>query len=152
MFQDCPRSTARIFGHPIHPMLVPFPIVCFIGALVTDIVYTRTADILWADFSDWLITIGVLITILAAIAGVIDFLGDRRIRRLAPAWIHAVGNVIAFILSIINAFVHTRDAYGQMPTGLILSVIVVLILAVTGWNGWDMVYRHGVALRPEQRS
>ena len=149
MTDDYPRSTARIFGHPIHPMLVPFPIACFVGTLVTDLVYLRTADILWADFSDWLVSFGVIATIFVAIAGAVDFLGDSRIRRLAPAWIHAVGNVVAFILAIVNAFVHTRDAYGQMPAGLILSGLVVLILLVTGWNGWDMVYRHGVATRPE---
>jgi uncharacterized membrane protein len=54
------------------------------------------------------------------------------------------------VLSIINAFVHSRDAYTSVvPTGLILSSVVVLILLVTGWNGWAMVYRHGVGVRTE---
>jgi hypothetical protein len=48
------RPTAQIARHPIHPMLVPIPIVCFIGALITDIAYVVTADIMWADFSAWL--------------------------------------------------------------------------------------------------
>jgi len=51
-----PRSTARIADHPIHPMLVPIPIACFIGALVTDITYAVTAEMMWSDFSAWLIT------------------------------------------------------------------------------------------------
>lgn len=148
---DTPRSTARIAGHPIHPMLVPFPIVCFVGTLVCDIVYSQTADILWADMSDWLVTIGVIISVLVVIAGLIDALGDRRIRALPQLWIHALGNALALALAILNALVHTRDAYGQLPEGLVLSALVVLILLVTGWNGWDMVYRHGVGLRPEVR-
>ena len=151
MADQYPRSTARIGGHPIHPMLVPFPIACFVGTLLTDIAYWRTADLQWANFSDWLLTVGLIISVLAVIAGAIDFFSEPRIRRLRPAWIHAIGNVVALILAIINAFVHTRDAYGQMPTGVILSALVVLILLVTGWNGWDMVYRHGVAIRPERR-
>ena len=152
MAEDYPRSTARIGGHPIHPMLVPIPITCFVGTLVFDIAYARTADMQWANFADWLLTLGLVVSVFVVLAGLIDFLGDRRIRSLRPAWIHAVGNAVALVIAIADAFVHTRDAYGQMPEGLILSALVVLILAVTGWNGWDMVYRHGVAIRPERRT
>jgi uncharacterized membrane protein len=52
-------------------------------------------------------------------------------------------------LAVLNALVHTRDAYTSVvPVGLILSLAVVLILLVTGWNGWEMVYRHGVGVLP----
>ncbi len=152
MAAEFPRSTARIGGHPIHPMLVPIPITCFVGTLLTDFAYWRTANLLWADFSDWLLTFGLIGSVLAAIAGVIDFFGEPRIRALPQAWIHGLGNGLVLILAIVNEFVHTRDAYGQMPAGLVLSLLVVLILLVTGWNGWEMVYRHGVAVRPERQS
>ena len=143
-----PRSTASLRGHPIHPMLVPIPIVCFVATLVTDLVYWRTATMLWADMSAWLLTIGLIVSAFAAAAGLIDFFGDHRIRELRSAWIHGLGNTAALILSIFNAFIHTRDAYTSVvPTGLILSAIVVLILLVTGWNGWNMVYRYGVGVR-----
>ena len=147
---DNPRSTARLGGHPIHPMLVPFPIACFVGTLATDLAYWRTADIMWADFSIWLLTAGLFISVLVVLAGLIDFLGDRRIRALPQSWIHGLGNGVALILAIFNAFVHSRDAYTSVvPTGLTLSALVVLILLVTGWNGWDMVYRHRVGVRAE---
>ena len=139
------RSTAQIAGHPIHPMLVPFPIVCFIGTLVTDIAYWRSAQMMWADFSAWLLTIGLVMGALAAIAGLTDFLGNRLIRAQAPAWPHMVGNIVAMLLALMNAFVHTRDAWTSVvPIGLILSLLTVLILPVTGWLGWALVYRHGV--------
>lgn len=148
MSDDVPRSTAKIAGHPIHPMLVPFPIVCFTGALITDIVYWRTADIFWGDMSGWLLTFGLILSIFVVIAGAVDFFGDRRIRALPEAWIHGLGNAAALIVAIFNAFVHTRDAYtAVVPTGLILSVLTVAILVVTGWNGWDMVYRHRVGVQ-----
>ena len=139
------RSTAQIAGHPIHPMLVPFPIVCFVGTLVTDIAYWRTAQMMWADFSAWLLTVGMIMGVLAAIAGLIDFLGNRLIRTQRPAWPHMIGNIVVLLLALLNALVHTRDAWTSVvPIGLILSAVVVLILPVTGWLGWSMVYRHGV--------
>ena len=149
---DHPVSTAKIAGHPLHPILVPIPITCFVGTLVTDIVYARTFDMQWANMSAWLLTIGLIVSVLVVIVGLIDFLCERRIRALRAAWIHALGNALALVLSIFNAFIHSRDAYTSVvPQGLILSSVVVLILIVTGWNGWEMVYRHGVGVRPEDQ-
>jgi uncharacterized membrane protein len=147
MARENPRSTARIAKHPIHPILVPFPIVCFVGTLLTDLTYWGTADMVWADFSAWLVTVGVITGWLAALAGLIDFLGDRRIREQVPAWPHAIGNAVALVLASLNMMVHTRDAWTSVvPWGLVLSAAVVLILLFTGWMGWSMVYRHGVAV------
>lgn len=152
MAEDHPRSTAAVAGHPLHPMLVPFPIGCFVGTLLTDLAYWKTADMLWTNMSAWLLTAGLVMAAFAALAGVIDFFGERRIRRLRTAWIHAVGNAIALCLAILNAFVHSRDAYSSVvPLGLTLSLLVVLILVITGWNGWEMVYRHGVGVRGENQ-
>jgi uncharacterized membrane protein len=146
-----PRSTAQIAGHPFHPMLVPIPIACFVGTLCTDIAYWRTANMTWAVMSTWLLTAGLIVAVFAVIAGFIDFLGDRRIRDLRAVWIHAIGNAIALVLSIFNVFVHNRDGYTSVvPTGLILSVLVVLILLVTGWQGWSMVYRYRVGVREQE--
>jgi uncharacterized membrane protein len=103
---------------------------------------------LWADMSDWLLLAGLLVSVIAVSAGLIDFLRDPRIRRLRAAWIHAIGNVTAIVLSVFNCLIHTRDAYTSVvPSGLILSALVVLILLITGWNGWALVYRHGVGVR-----
>jgi uncharacterized membrane protein len=141
------RSTAQIAGHPIHPMLVPVPIVCFIGALLTDIAYIVTAEMMWADFSAWLLSVGVVVGVLAAIAGLVDFLSNRLIREQTPVWPHMLGNTFVLILAFFNALIHTRDAWTSVwPVGIILSIAVVLILPVTGWLGWTMVYRHGVGV------
>jgi uncharacterized membrane protein len=143
-----PNSTASIRSHPLHAMLVPIPIVCFVGTFITDLVYWQSTSMQWANMSAWLLTVGLIAAVFAVAAGLIDFVSDRRIRQLRAAWIHVLGNVTALILSILNALVHTRDAYTSVvPTGLILSTLVVLILLVTGWNGWSMVYRHGVGVR-----
>jgi uncharacterized membrane protein len=146
-----PRSTVSLRGRPLHAMLVPIPIVCFLATLVTDIVYWQTAAMLWADISAWLLVSGLVVSVFAASVGLIDFFADRRIRRLGAAWIHALGNTVALILSIFNALIHTRDAYTSVvPSGLVLSATVAAILLVTGWNGWTMVYRHGVGVRQQE--
>ena len=140
-------ATAQVARHPIHPMLVPIPIGCFIGALLTDITYYVTAEMMWADFSSWLLAVGFIFGVLAAIAGLTDFLGNRRIRMQAPAWPHLIGNLLVLVLSFFNNLVHSRDAWTSVvPTGLVLSALTVLILPITGWLGWSMVYRHKVGV------
>ncbi len=130
-------------------MLIPFPIACFVGTLLTDIAYWQTANIMWADFSTWLVTVGVIMGYLAAIAGLIDFLGSRVIRALAPAWPHVIGNLVVLALATVNMLVHTRDAWTSVvPWGLVLSAAVVLILLFTGWMGWSMVHRYRVGVMP----
>lgn len=147
-----PKSTASIAGHPLHPLLVPFPIACFVGTLVTDIAYAETANMQWANFSAWLLIAGLVMGTLAAIAGIVDFLGEPRIRSLAAAWVHGIGNGIAMVLAIFNFFLHSRDAYTSVvPTGLILSVLTVLIFVVTGWLGGELVFRHRVGVASEDR-
>ena len=149
---ETPRSTARIAGRPLHVLFVPIPVVCFVGTLLTDLVYWRTANMMWADMSAWLLTVGLVIAALAVLFGLIDFFGDRGVRALPSAWFHAAGNGVALILEIVNAFVHSRDAYTSVvPTGLILSALSVFILLFTGWAGFGLVHRHGVGVRVEGR-
>lgn len=140
-----PRSTASIFGHPIHPMIVPFPIAFFFGAFVTDIVYVRTENLFWQYFSIWLISAGLAMGALAAIVGFIDYFGDRRVRALRQATPHMLLNVVVMITAFINAFVHSRDGWtAVVPEGIILSGVVVLLLMISAWLGGSLAYRHGV--------
>ncbi len=151
MTRSDPRSTVTLRGLPVHAMLVPFPIVCFIGTLGTDIAYWRTASMLWADFSAWLLLVGIAVSIPAMAAGLIDFLREPRIRSLRAAWVHLLGSSAVLVLSILDALIHTRDAYTSVvPSGLLLSALVVAILLVSTWNGWTMVYRHGVGIRARE--
>jgi uncharacterized membrane protein len=142
-----PVSTANIFGHPIHPMLIPFPIAFFVATLVCDIAFWQTANPIWVTAATWLLGAGLVMAALAALAGVTDFLGDARIRAIPAAWQHAIGNVIAVLVSLFNFYWHfSRSADQVLPTGLVCSLVVVAILLFTGWMGWEMVYRHRVAV------
>ena len=144
-----PPATLRIAGRPLHPFIVPIPIACFVGVLLTDFTYWRSADMMWADFSAWLVTVGVIFAYLAAIFGLVDFLGNRLVRAQPPAWPHAIGNVVVLILATLNMFVHSRDAWTSVvPWGLALSAATVLVLLFTVWMGRALVYRHGVGVAP----
>ena len=142
-----PRSTVSIAGHPIHPMLIPFPIAFFVGTFVCDLVFWRTGNPGWADATVWLLGAGLIMAALAAVAGLGDVLGDAQIRDLNTAWLHAGANVLAVLIELYNWY--SRYSHGSsvvVPTGLILSLIVVLILLFSGWKGWEMVYRHRVGV------
>jgi len=142
-----PKSTAQIAGHPVHPMLIPIPIACFVLAFISDLAFWKTSSEFWASASLWLLGIGLIMAALAAVMGLADVLGDDQIRNLSDAWLHAGGNVVAVVIELYNwysRYEHGKDVI--VPTGLSLSLVVVLILLFTGWKGWEMVYRHRVGV------
>lgn len=140
-----PRSTARIGDHPIHPMLIPFPIVCFILTFVLDVLYAR-GNTGVAMASNWLLGIGLVMAALAAIAGLTDFLGDKRIQG-ADAIKHMLANVTAVVLEIVNLVLRLKNPDFIGSTGVYISGLVVLILLYSGWKGGDLVFRHGIGVR-----
>lgn len=142
-----PRSTAQIAGHPIHPMLIPFPIAFFVATFLCDLAFWHTANAQWATASLWLLGTGLVMAALAAVAGLIDVLGDGRIRALNDAWLHAGGNIVVVLIELYNFYARYAHGTGAVvPTGLMLSLLVVCILLFTGWKGWEMVYRHRVGI------
>jgi uncharacterized membrane protein len=141
-----PHSTAEILHHPIHPMLVPFPIAFFVGALACDLV--GTADPFWFRASEYLLAAGVVMALLAAVMGFTDVMGDERIRALNIAWLHLGGNLIVVLIEAFNWY--RRHSMGVPDsTDTTLSVIAVLLMVVTGWLGWEMVYRRKVGISDE---
>lgn len=152
MYGNNPRSTAQIGGHPIHPMLIPFPITCFVGAFVTDLLFLATGDRGFATASSWLIGFGIGTALLAAVFGLIDFMGDDRIRRLSHALQHMMANVAAVVVAIINFVIRLDDPARQVGSlGIYLSGAVVLILLFSGWRGGDLVYRHKIGVHDHSR-
>jgi uncharacterized membrane protein len=143
-----PHSTAKIAGHPLHPMLIPFPIAAFVGTFVTDLVFAFSGDPFWARMSFYLLSAGLVMAALAALAGFTDFFGDRLIREHKAAWHHMLGNVVVVLLQIANWLIRSEPGNTDiLPGGLLISAAVAVILVYTGWRGWELVYRHhtGVA-------
>jgi uncharacterized membrane protein len=140
------RMDLPVERKPFHPVLVSLAIACFVGTFVTDFVYWRTVAVMWETFSDWLLTAGLIIAGLAIVAFMIDVVRGVRIRMLT--WPYAVGCVLAVLLSLVNAFVHSRDGYtAVVPTGLTLSALVVFILLFSAWVGRTLMSRRRVGAR-----
>lgn len=145
-----PRSTASIAGHPLHPMIIPFPVAFFVATLACDIVFVSGGGEGWVTATVWLLGAGLVMAALAAVLGVVDLFGSRQIRDLRDAWLHGGGNVILVLIQLYNWYLRYSDgAAAVLPTGLILSLLSVLILLYTGWKGWEMVYRHHVGVSDE---
>lgn len=147
-----PVSSANVMGHPMHPILVTLPIGLFVATFLFDVIFWRTGNQAFATSALWLLGFGLIAATLAALTGLIDFLGDRRIRDLGDAWQHAIGNVIMVLVQLFSFY--ERFVFGSsavVPLGLSLSLIAVLILVFTGWKGGEMVFRHRVAVYDEPR-
>jgi uncharacterized membrane protein len=143
-----PKSTASIAGHPIHPMLIPFPVVFLVTAFASDLAFWWTGNAAWGTVSMWLLGAGIVMALVAALAGFADFFGDERIRGISDAWQHMIGNLIAVTLAALNFYLRYRSgaAAGVFPWGILISFGTVLLLLFNGWKGWEMVYRHHVGV------
>lgn len=140
-------STVAIFGHPLHPLLVTFPLAFLTGALGTDVGYWLTGDSFWARASFWLIGVGIATGLVAAATGMSDFARIDRVREHSAGWAHMVGNVAALTFSAVNFWLRWNDQTGAvLPIGLIISLAVATLLAITGWYGAELIYRHKVAV------
>jgi uncharacterized membrane protein len=139
------RSQSTLGGHPVHPMLVPFPIAFLVGALFTDIAYASSADPFWARAAAWLIGAGFVTGVAAAVFGLVDFLFVRRVRALKAAWFHFVGNAAVLMIALWNGALRIDNAADAvLPTGIILSAVTTVLLLATGWFGGELAYKHKI--------
>jgi uncharacterized membrane protein len=120
---------------PLYLLLYPFPVVLFLGALVTDIAYARSEFLLWLHFSEWLIAVGLLLGAVAAVVLLIEFLAAGAIRAAAFGWAHLVLFYAALIVELFNAFVHSIDGWtAVVPTGMILSILGAIVALASVWT------------------
>jgi uncharacterized membrane protein len=149
-------STASIGGHPIHPMLIPFPIALWIFSLVTDIIYLIRGNgghTDWITISKWSLLAGCIGAVAAAIFGIIDWLTikDRAVKKVAD-W-HARLNIIALLIFAASFFLRTGKGQNMIGYSLTipiaLSVVGVILIGISGWLGGELVFKHGVAVNPQ---
>jgi len=148
MNRDDPGVMVRPGWHPLFQILVSFPIACFAGALVTDIAYARSADMMWADFSAWLLAAGMVTGVLAGVAGLADIVANRSVWPLWQRLTLVIGGLLVLTLALFDNLVHSRDAWTSVvPAGLALSAITVFVMLVTAWLGSPRPYRRGVQVQ-----
>ena len=140
-------TTAKLGGHPIHPMLIPVPVALLVDTLASDLAYRGMGDAFWARGSFWLLAAALVMS-----AGFADFFGSARIRSTGDAWQHMIANLAAVVLALVNFALrwNSEPPEGVLPWGLLLSAAVVLLLLFSGWKGGSLVYHHRIGMHPEQ--
>ena len=145
------KSRCSIRGHPIHPLLVNFPIALFITALFFDLVYLWQRDPLWYKLSFYNLIIGYLGALAAVMAGAVDFFlvvpDDARVVR--PAVIHALLGLtllVPFGLSLWLQYPRGATESSSLSLAIALSVLGVVMLSLGAWYGGELVYRHRIGV------
>lgn len=142
------EGKAKLLGHPVHPMLVVLPLGLFIMAVVADVVHLATGSAAFATVAYWNIAGGILSGLLAAVFGTIDWLAiPGGTRAKAIGLYHGAGNVVVVALFALSWWLRTGDA-GLLPSPLAFSIAVagLMLGAVTGWLGGELVDRLGVGV------
>ncbi|MEC4986072.1 MAG: DUF2231 domain-containing protein [Oscillatoria sp. PMC 1068.18] len=140
-------STVAIAGHPIHPIIVTFPVAFLSSAMGSDLAYWLTGDLFWARVSFWLVGVGLLSGILAAIIGMFDFTRIKRVRKRNAGWAHMYINATALVMTAINFGLRLGDLESVIvPTGLSLSIVIATLLGIGGWFGGELSFRHKVGV------
>ncbi|MEE4460651.1 DUF2231 domain-containing protein [Azotobacter chroococcum] len=143
------RSRAALGGHPLHPMMIHFPVAALFGLVASDLGYLLSGDPFWARASLWLAGVGAFGGWLASIAGLVDLFSVRRIRRLVTGWCHAILAVMMLSLASLNWLQRYLAAEQILPWGLYLSLLTALLIGLAGWLGGRLVYEHAVGVDVE---
>lgn len=141
------ESRAKLFGHPIHPMLIPFPLGLLPTAVVFDVVHLATGEALWAQIAFWMIAAGIVGALLAAVFGLVDYLGipsGTRAKRIGL--LHGAGNVVVLLLFGVSWLLRRPDPGLPDAPDLALSFAGLVLAVVTGWLGGELVDRLGVGV------
>lgn len=140
-------SRMAIAGHPIHPVLIHFPVAALLGLVATDLAYLWTGDFFWARAGLWLAGVGALGGWLSGAAGLVDLVTVFRIRRLVTAWCHAILAVMLLSLASLNWLLRLEDpATVVWPWGGYLSLLTAVVIAAAGFLGGKLVYEYAVGV------
>ncbi|WP_375420852.1 DUF2231 domain-containing protein [uncultured Sphingomonas sp.] len=140
MARSAVPTPMRLLGpraHPLYAAVLPIPIICFVGVLITDLAYIASADMMWLDFSSWLLLAGLIGGGVAGALLIVELIRAHDRRRLLP---HFLLLLAAWVVEVFNSFIHARDGWtAVVPTGLTLSIVAALLGLLAGWF-WQSAY------------
>ena len=146
MARSAGSTSSRLVGpkaHPVYPALLPIPILGFVGALITDLAYLASADMMWLDFSSWLLLAGLIGGGVAGLLLIVELVRARDRRALVP---HFLLLLAAWVVEVFNSFIHARDGWtAVVPTGLSLSILATVLGLLAGWF-WQSAYHRSVEI------
>ena len=150
-------SKASIGGHPVHPMIIPFPLALWTTSFVTDVLFYFTRQTTLPLISKFLLAAGCIGAVVAAIPGIIDWTSIKHpgVKRIAN-W-HARLNIIALLIFAASLYLRMKSGGASMVSyGLkvpvLLSLVGVILIAISGWLGGALSFEHGVGVKPQHDS
>ncbi len=138
-------STQLAYRHrpgPLHAIFLAGTVPLFLGALLSDIAYYQSYQIQWSNFAAWLIAGGLLFCGLALVFALINLI--RAEHKGGRAVLYFLLLLVTWVLGLVNAFEHAKDAWAVMPTGLVMSVVVTVLSLVAAWIGLSNLRSGGV--------
>ncbi len=145
--EDDLETRVAVAGHPIHPMLVTFPIAFLLAMVPADLAWIFTGDEFWARLALWLSGTGFFMGMVAGIAGTIELLIIPGVRRRGASWSHFIVAVTLISVAFANWYLRIADPVALiMPIGLSLSILGAVLTGVTGWLGGNLVFEHQIAV------
>jgi uncharacterized membrane protein len=144
MARSFDTTSAKLIGpraHPLYPALLPIPIICFVGALLTDLAYVASAEMMWLDFSSWLLLAGLIGGGGVGALLIVELIRARDRRAFLA---HFLFLLAAWVVEVFNSFIHARDGWtAVVPTGLGLSIAATALALLAGWF-WQSAYQRSV--------
>jgi uncharacterized membrane protein len=144
-----PPSPLARMNRTAYSLTCAFAIACFTLTLGTDVLYWQTSNLMWLEFSTWLLLVGMVTGVAALPFGAIEFFRHEEIRTQGSTWAHAIGRIVVLILAFLNNLVHAADGWtAVVPYGLILSALTVLLMVAMAWLGASLLHRNSAGVRP----
>ena len=141
------ESRAKLFGHPIHPMLIVFPLGLLAMALIFDIIHLASGNGYWSEIAYWMIAAGVISGLVAAPFGFIDWLAipaGTRAKRIGA--LHGGGNLVVVVLYAASWLMRRGAPQEPMMIAYVLSFAGGVLALFTGWLGGELVDRLSVGV------
>lgn len=149
-YRETIHSRAAIGGHPLHPMLIHFPVAALTALLPVDLAHLWTLDEFWWRAGLWLAGVGALGGWVASIFGLIDLVSVRQIRQKITAWCHAILAVMMLSLASLNWVLrYHNEPLSMQYWALYLSAITAVLIALAAYLGGRLVYEHAVGVDVE---
>ena len=143
-------SRVAVAGHPLHAMMVAFPIAFLTAAIGTDLAWIVLQDAFWARMSLWLIGAGAFMGLLAGVAGTIELLLIPGVRRRGASWSHFVAAIMLLSVAFTNWFWRLEQgSEAILPWGLALTLLGAAFVGVAGWLGGNLVFDHQIGIIQE---
>ena len=144
-------SVVALVGHPIHVMMVHFPVAFVVATLGVDVFYWWSADPFWLRVGIWSSGFAFWTGVAASVVGTAELLLVRGIRLMEASWSHAVAAMTLVAIAAANWGLRLVDAGAVLPHGLALSGLASVMVGFAGWHGGKLVFDHGVGILVSQK-